>query len=126
VFVASNWGVASFLEGKGTFKDITVTTAYSLIPYIVAQIIAVPLSNILTAEEAVFITIINAIGLIWSGILLLGGLYAIHQYSISKTLWSIVLTAVGMLIILLVAVIFASLLQQAFGFFESLYTEITL
>lgn len=126
VFVASNWGVASFLEGKGTFKDITVTTAYSLIPYIAAQIIALPLSNILTVEEAVFITIINAIGLIWSGILLLGGLYAIHQYSISKTLWSIVLTAVGMLIILLVAVIFASLLQQAFGFFESLYTEITL
>lgn len=126
IFVASNWGVASFIEGKGTFKDIIVTVAYSLIPYIVSQIIRIPLTNILTLDESVFISIISAIGLIWSGILLLGGLYAIHQYSFTKTLGSLLLTAIGMLIILLVAVIFASLMQQAFGFFDSLRQELTL
>ena len=126
VFVAANWGVASFIEGKGTFKDITVTVAYSLIPYVAAQIIRIPLTHFLTLEESVFIGIISTIGLIWSGIILLGGLYAIHQYSFSKTLVSLLLTAIGMLIILLVAVIFASLIQQASGFFSSLYQEITL
>jgi len=126
IFVASNWSVASFNEGKGTFKDITVSVAYSLIPYVLSRIITIPLTNILTAEEAVFITIISAIGLMWSGVLLLGALYAIHQYSFSKMLLSLLLTIVGMLIILLVMVIFASLLQQVFGFLDSLYTEITL
>jgi len=126
IFVASNWSVASFNEGKGTFKDITVSMAYSLIPYIISRIITIPLTNILTADEAVFITIIGAIGLLWSGVLLLGALYAIHQYSFSKMLLSLLLTVIGMLIILLVMVIFASLLQQVFGFLESLYVEITL
>ena len=126
VFVAANWCVASFLEGKGTFKDITAAVSYALLPYIISRILIIPLTNILTENEAVFISIISTIGLIWSAVLLLGGLYAIHQYSFTKTLVSVFLTIIAMIIIVFVAVIFYSLLQQAYGFFESLYQEITL
>lgn len=126
VFVASNWCVASFLEGKGTATDIICTVAYSLIPYVLSKLIAIPLSNILTAKEAVFITIISAFGLLWSGFILIAGLYAIHQYSFTKTVVSIILTLLGMIVIVFVLVIFYSLIQQAFGFIESLYQEITL
>ncbi len=126
VFVAANWCVASFLEGKGTLKDIIAATAYSLIPYIICKLLTLPLSNILTANEAVFITLVETIGLLWSAALLLGGIYAIHQYSFTKTLVSLILTLIGMIIIVFVLVIFYSLLQQAYGFIESLYQEITL
>ncbi len=126
VFVVANWCVASFIEGKGTFTDIVCAVSYSLLPYVICTALTIPVSNILTENEAVFLTIIQVIGLLWSGFLLIGGLYAIHQYSFSKTILSIILTVIGMIIIVFVLVIFYSLIQQAFGFIKSLYQEITL
>ena len=126
VFVVSNWCIASFIEGKGTFKYIYCMAAYSLIPYIIAELICIPLSYGLTADEAIFITIIRAVGLIWSAALIYLGTYAIHQFSAGKTFWSLVLTALGMIVILFVLIMIYTLLEQAFGFIYSLYVEATL
>lgn len=126
VFVASNWCLSTLTEGKGTFSEIVSVTAYSLLPYIFSKLIIVLLSNVLCSNEQVFMTIISVIGLLWSAVLLLGGLYAIHQYSFGKTLFSVLLTLIGMLIIVLVFVVFYTLIQQAFGFIHSLYQEATL
>lgn len=126
IFVVSNWCIASFIEGKGTFRYIFCMTAYSLIPYIIAELICIPLSYALTADEAIFITIIKAIGIIWSAVVIYLGIYAIHQFSAGKTFGSLILTAVGMVIILFVLIMIYTLLQQAFGFVYSLYVEATL
>lgn len=126
IFVVSNWCIASFIEGKGTFGHIFCMTAYSLIPYIVTEFICIPLSYMLTADEAIFITIIKAIGLIWSAVVIYLGTYAIHQFSAGKTFGALFLTAVGMVIILFVLIMIYTLLQQAFGFVYSLYVEATL
>ena len=126
VFVVSNWCLSTLTEGKGTFSEIISVTAYSLLPYIFSKLIIVLLSNVLCTNEQVFMTIVGIIGLLWSAVLLLGGLYAIHQYSFGKTLFSILLTLIGMLIIVLVLVVFYTLIQQAFGFIRSLYQEATL
>ena len=126
MFVVSNWCIASFIEGKGTAAHIFCMTAYSLIPYIVAEFVCIPLSYMLTADEAIFITIIKAIGIIWSAVVIYLGTYAIHQFSAGKTFGSLLLTAVGMVIILFVLIMIYTLLQQAFGFVYSLYIEATL
>lgn len=126
IFVVSNWCIASFIEGKGTAAHIFCMTAYSLIPYIVAEFICIPLSYMLTADEAIFITIIKAIGIIWSAVVIYLGTYAIHQFSAGKTFGSLLLTAVGMVIILFILIMIYTLLQQAFGFVYSLYIEATL
>ena len=126
VFVASNWCIASFIEGKGIFGHIFCMAAYSLIPYIVTEFLSIPLSYLLTADEAIFITIMKAIGIIWSAVLIYLGIYAIHQFSAGKTFGSLILTAVGMVIILFVLIMIYTLLQQAFGFVYSLYVEATL
>ena len=126
IFVVSNWCIASFIEGKGTFRHIFCMTAYALIPYIITELICIPLSYALTADEAIFITIIKAIGIIWSAAVIYLGAYAIHQFSAGKTFGSIILTAVGMVIILFVMIMIYTLLQQAFGFVYSLYIEATL
>ncbi len=126
IFVVSNWCIASFIEGKGTFKYIFCMTAYSLIPYIVTELVCIPLSYVFTADEAIFITIIKAIGIIWSAAVIYLGTYAIHQFSAGKTFGSLILTAVGMVLILFVLIMIYTLLQQAFGFVYSLYVEATL
>ena len=93
-------------DGSGKLKEIASVTAYALIPYIVSQAIRLILTQVLVAEEALFLTIVTAIGVIWSFILLFGGLYAIHQYSVSKTIANLLLTLFGMAVVVLIIILF--------------------
>ena len=112
IFVVSNWCISSFIEGKGIFTHIFCMTAYSLIPFIITELISIPLSYILTSNEAIFIAIIKAIGIIWSAVLIYLGTYAIHQFSAGKTFGALILTAVGMVIILFVLIMIYTLLSK--------------
>jgi hypothetical protein len=49
---------------------------------------------------------------------------AVHQYSFSKTLGSIIMTLIAMLLILFLAILLLSLFQQVYVFGYSIYTEI--
>jgi hypothetical protein len=60
----------------------------------------------------------------WSIILMISAMKAVHQYSIPKTLISILLTLVAMLLILFLAVLLLSLFQQVYVFVYTIYTEI--
>ena len=123
-FVISNWFMSVLLEGKGTAKDIIATTAYSLIPYLITQAIAVVLTNVLIPSESVFIQIITAIGFLWTGAVLFLGLMTIHEYSVGKTIWSIALTILGIVIIVFLIILLYSLLQQLINFISSIYKEL--
>lgn len=126
LFVIANWSVCTLLNGKGTLKDIVATCAYSLIPYLLSVLINVALSNMLTTEESAIMTIISVIGLLWSGMLLLIGLQNIHQYGLAGTVFSVLLTIIGMAIICFLLLLFYTLVQQAVSFVESIYTELSL
>lgn len=123
-FVISNWFMSVLLEGKGTAKDIIATVAYSLIPYLVSQAIKIVLTNVLVPSESVFIAIVTAIGLIWTVAIMFLGLMTIHEYSVGKNIWSILLTFVGMIIIVFLVILLYSLLQQLTNFISSVYREI--
>jgi len=58
-------------------------------------------------------------------ILMFSAIKAVHQYSLTKTVFAIILTIVAMLIILFLLVLLLSLLQQVYVFAYSVYTEIT-
>lgn len=126
LFVLSNWGACALLDGKGTFKDIFCTCAYSMIPMLTAFLINIALSNICSLDEAVYLGLVNGIGLIWTGLLLVCGLMTIHQYSLKKTIASLAITVLGMLIIIFLIVLFFSLVQQIYNFIISVYTEASL
>lgn len=126
LFVVSNWAVCVLLNGKGAFAEIASTVAYSLLPHLICQLICTGLSNVLTAEEGIFITLVSYIGWIWTGICLFMGLQTIHHYSFGQNIGSILLTVCGMIIIFLVLVLFYTLLQQAFSFVRSVMAELSL
>ncbi len=124
IFVASNWAFCTLIDGKGTLKDIIATTAYSLIPYITTRIIAVILTNVLVPSESVFIEIVTAIGILWSFTVLLLGMLSIHEFSVSKTVFSLLFTLLGMVIILFLGVLIFSLIRQIANFVLSVYKEV--
>lgn len=123
-WVIGNWCICTLLDGEGTLKKICIYSAYALVPYIICSYIAVFLSNFITKEESIWFTAFSVLGMGWSIVLMISAMKAVHQYTIPKTLISIVLTLVAMLLILFLAVLLLSLFQQLYVFIYTIYTEI--
>lgn len=126
LFVISNWAICTLLNGKGRMKDILCVTAYSLTPMLLTQLICVVLSNSMTLEEQAFISIISVVGMLWSAIVLLMGMYTIHQYSFIGTVGSVILTVFGIAVMALLIMLFYTLLSQLTSFVISIIKEISL
>lgn len=126
VWVLANWAVCTLMEGKGRLKDIFCMTVYALLPFILSLVVALACSNVFTLEEEAFLTLIRQIGIWWTGVLILAGLSRIHQYNFRKTLMSVLLTLIGMVIIVFLIVMFFGLMQQLASFIESIVSEIRL
>ena len=124
LYAAVNWAVTTLLDGKGTLREIFCASAYALLPYVACTLLAVVFSRALILEESAFLTIIRAVGLLWSGWLLLAGLKVVHEYSLKKTVLSLILTVLGMLFVLVLGVLFFSLLPQLWSFVLSIYNEL--
>lgn len=126
MFCALNWAVCTLFDGKGKLKEIWISVNYALLPYIFTILINVIMSNILKSDESMFMAILNYVGIIWTGFLLVKGLEAIHQYSIPQTLLSIASTVVGMMIVVFIFILLLSLSQQMIGFVVTISKELML
>lgn len=124
MWTAGNWSVCCLLDGKGTFKNICAVSAYSLIPYIMQNFTVTILSHFLVYDEKFFLTAIILSGILWSAVMMFSALKTIHQYSIRKTIYSIILTFIAMAVIFFLMVLFFSLFRQICSFIYELITEI--
>ncbi len=124
-WVIANWAVCTLLDGEGRLKQICINSAYALVPYIVCVFVAVFVSNFLVLDEAIWLNAIYYLGLGWSVLLMFQAMKAVHQYTVLKTLVSMVLTLIAMLLILFLAILLLSLFQQVYVFIYSIYTEIS-
>lgn len=123
-WVIGNWALCTLFDGEGTLKKICIYSAYALVPYIVCTFIAVFMSNFLVQEEAIWIYAVNYLGIGWSLVLMIQAMKAVHQYSFTKTIISMIFTVIAMLLILFLAILLLSLFQQVYVFGYSIYTEI--
>ncbi len=114
--IVSNWTITTLFEGKGKMKDIYMVVGYSLLPMVLIDAVIVFASNYVIEEEAVILTAIRWIGIAWSAFLIVTGLCTIHEFSLAKTLVTIVATLIAAIIILFLIVLFISLLEQMFSF----------
>ncbi len=123
-WVLCNWSVSTLMDGEGFAGEIWVMSAYSLTPYIVTGLSGILLSNVLSLNEAVFVSGLSALGTAWCAVCMICGIMKVHQYSFSKTLASMVLTAVGILFLLFIAFLMVSLVGQLTEFIGNIATEI--
>lgn len=124
-WVIANWSVCTLLDGEGRLKQICINSAYALVPYIVGVFLMVLISHFVTLDESIWLAAVYYLGIGWSIILMFQAMKAVHQYSFTKTLFSIFLTLVAMLLILFLAILLLSLFQQVYVFIYSIYTEIS-
>jgi hypothetical protein len=125
LFCVGNWSVTCLMNGEGRFKDIVTVTGYSLTPLVVVFLPATLLSHVVAAGEEVFYYFALAVGLGWAAILILMGIMTIHNYTLLKTLATLILTFVAMFILIFLALLVYDLINQVYIFLYSIYTELS-
>ena len=126
LWTVCNWALTTIMNGKGTFKDIYKYTCYSLWPIIVIYPIVLIASYLLTEESAAFLTILSTAALVWTVFLVFCGTCTTHQYTAGKTVVTMFLTVVAIMIVMFVLLLTFSLVQQIFTFVSLLLREITM
>jgi hypothetical protein len=120
----SVWSVTTLMDGKGKFVEMYQVILYSAVPLIITKIIALLLSHIIIADEAVFYYLIINAGLLWTVFSFIIGMVVVQEYSLGKTIGTIVLAVVAAIIILFVIILLFSLLQQLYAFIIQILNEI--
>ena len=126
IWVASNWGLTTLFDGEGSMRDVFLYTGYSMLPLVLSQIVLIPLTNILTVNEATIVTLVTVIGYGWTGILLYTGTMTTHQYTGGKTFIILLFILLGMVIIVFLSVLFFFLVQEIWNFVYTIYLELEL
>ena len=124
LFVLANWALCTLLDGEGRIIDIYISTCYCLIPLVVIRFIEVVCSNLLTADEYVFVGMIDICFTMWFLALILFALKTIHNYTLTKTILNAIATVIGMAIIFFIGFLFIVLCQQLYIFIATIVTEL--
>ena len=124
LFCVGNWSVTCLMDGEGRMRDIVTVTGYAMLPTIITLGPAILLSLAVAEGEAAFYYIVMGLGIGWTVMLLLIGVMTVHNYTLLKTLITLVLTFVAMLILIFVGLLILDLINQAYGFLYSIYTEL--
>jgi len=124
ILCIGNWSVTCLMEGEGRFKDIMIVVGYAMLPMLVTTILATIVSQFVAENEEAFYTILMGIGTAYSVILIIMGIMQIHNFTMGKTLVTLLLTVVAMLILIFLALLVLNFITQVFQFLRGIYTEL--
>lgn len=112
------------MDGEGRFKDIIIAVGYGITPATVGYVLATLLSRVIADNEQAFYGLLIGIGIAYAVILVLMGIMQVHNYTLGKTLITLFLTFVAVLIIIFLALLLFNLVSQVITFFKSIYLEL--
>lgn len=124
LFCVSNWATTTLMDGEGKFEEIITVTAYALLPLVIVYTVSIPISNFITLEEAPLYYLVESAAFIWFIGLLFVGIMTVHNYTVSKTVATFIITLVVMGVILFLGLLFFSLIQQIVTFGTTIYKEL--
>ena len=124
IVTASNWCFCTLLDGKGKYRDIFYVAACSVLPMLIMNTITIILSYFFSMNVSIILQYPGILAKVWSLLLFAVGLSEIHDYSMRKTLLSLVLTVVGILVILFLAMLVVSMFQNLYFFLVTVGFEL--
>lgn len=122
----SNWCITTLVDGEGKFLDIVMVSAYALTPLILIQLPATLLSNVIISSESGFYTFFIALSIAWTAFLMIVGIMTVHQFTLGKTVGTILIAVLGMIIIIFLLFLLFALIQQFVNFFILLQKELAM
>ncbi|MDR2505679.1 MAG: hypothetical protein LBD16_06195 [Oscillospiraceae bacterium] len=124
LFVTCCYLVSTITEGEATFQSLCVGTAFALIPVLFGTAIQLALTNVLTYNESFFITLVDVVAYGWSGLLLFLMILYLNDFTIKKTIATVLLTAFTALVFAALAFVVYMLVSQLIDFVVSVYGEV--
>lgn len=121
---ASNWSVTCLMGGEGRMKDIAIAIGYGTVPITVVILAATIISQFIADDEQAFYGLLIGVGIAYGVIMMLIGIMQVHNYTIGKTLLTLLITFLAALIIVFLLLLLSNLLGMVYNFFDSVYTEL--
>lgn len=126
IFCVINWCVTALMDGEGKLTDIICCTATGLIPLAISLIPLTLISNVLIAEDVAFYYVIWAIVILYTAFLIIVGVMETHQYTFLKTIGVLIITILGMVVAVFLAMLFINLINTMYDFIIKIYNEVTM
>lgn len=126
LFTVANWSVTTLMEGKGYYRDIVMVFGYASLPLSLLRIPATILSQVITSSETVYYFILQGMAWGWFAILLFVGIMMVHEYSLLKTIGTLIVTAASIVVILFLFMVFYNIFAVLMSFFITAYKEISI
>lgn len=124
LYCIANWALTTLLDGKGTFGEIFTSLMYSVTPIVIMNLPMTLLSNLVSYEGIPFYNFLNVITFAWSLFLLLAANHSVHDFSMTKSVFTFLLTVIFMLIIIVIGILFVNLFQQVYVWVAAIVQEI--
>ncbi|WP_033166132.1 YIP1 family protein [Clostridium sp. KNHs205] len=120
----SNWSVTCLMNGEGRMKDIAIAVGYSTVPMSTVLAAGTLISWFIADDEQPFYVLLLGGGIAFGILLMLIGIMQVHNYSLGKTLGTLFITFLAMLVIIFLLLLLSNLLGMVVTFIRSIYTEI--
>ncbi len=124
IFTVCNWATSTLVDGEGSMGDIWIAVTYSLLPSILFTALNIVLSYFFTVTESTFYNFFSVFGTTWTILLVFLGLMVMHQYTVTKTVFSVFATLVIILCFVFLILLFMSIYQQIYSFIVNIVREI--
>lgn len=126
LWVVAQWCVTSLMDGEGKISEIFIATCYALRPYVICNLIATVLSQVLLETEGDFYYVLTTLALVWVAMLLVTSVMQTHDYTLAKSILVIVIVLVVILLIVFIGMLITALMQQIIAFVRDIISEVTL
>lgn len=125
LLTVANWSVTTLMDGKGKMAEIFMLICYSLFPAVMLGFLHIAISNVMIEDEKQLVLVLKILSWVLTAYMAFMGLVVVHEYSIIKTIGSIILTVLAACVIMFVCLLLFDLIEQIYGFIYSLYDEIS-
>lgn len=122
----AGYGVSSIAYGEGTFRQIAVSSACALVPYVVfTPALVVVVSHALSLDEAALYGLLSFAIQCWVAWLFFCQVWVLHNFTFRRAIGVSALTLVGMLVIWAMLALVFLLTNQMVQFFSDVLYEFT-
>jgi hypothetical protein len=119
-----NFLVCSMFEGKGTLKEVYVSTTYCLMPWIIFLFLKVILTNFLPLATSGLVVGIETVILIYTFFMLSIAMVKIHDFDFFRFLGTSLVVVLFMILVVFVILMCGILAEQFISFIAEIYDEV--
>lgn len=119
-----NWSITCLMAGEGRLKDIATAVGYSTVPMTFGMVLSTIVSLFVADDEQAFYAIILTVCIVYGLIMMMIGIMQVHNYTLGKTIVTLLLTVIAALIIIFLVMLLSNLIATVYNFIHSVYLEL--